>query len=621
MEQRVKPETADVLTLGKVMLTPDCNTGAGITGQRDDVELGGAFTDLAPHDTFKTGINGCVKSENSRENRKMDMDDITIEFTYKLNICGSFRMVSPDGKRLEIPSKKARCLLAILALSPNMERQRGWLMDRLWGSREKSQAQSSLRHELSSLRKILGNTADSPIEIRRDCVRLIEERLEVDALKGEVDGELLEGIDIAGEDGFEDWLRTARSATLQSIQRNPIIHRLSGAVATGHSIKVGLLNVMVAPDDMCAKTTGNILLGKITSFFLEFGGFEVIDLRNADQGTVPYVVPDVYLQLFAQSNDLRVEISLSLLRSSDKATIWSQVRHIPISEQGSIKDWSLANELSDQLFCKLSAQPELFSSAPHLAAVSAVQGINSMFSLSARNLELADRCFDTACEMHESSSFLAWRAYLAAHWMEEQDKCVRKDILEKTYEYAERALILDPYNGLTMSLLSHVFAFVFRDFDRAGELIDRAHKVQSQHVMTYDGQALLQLYKGDLVTARKSAMNAAMLGRFLPHRYAFVTTLCMIDTLNGDFRSGIRNGNLALSLQPGNIGKYYPPTLRYLGACYAQMGQLKRAREIFGHLARLEPHLSSKIIGTEEYPVPSSKAVELIGSSLSLCDL
>lgn len=86
----------------------------------------------------------------------------------------------------------------------------------------------------------------------------------------------------------------------------------------------------------------------------------MIDLRNADQGTVPYLVPDVYLQLFVQSNDLRVEISLSLLRSSDKATIWSQVRHIPISEQGSIKDWSLANELSDQLFCKLSAQPELF---------------------------------------------------------------------------------------------------------------------------------------------------------------------------------------------------------------------------------------------------------------------
>lgn len=149
-----------------------------------------------------------------------------------------------------------------LALSSNMERQRGWLMDRLWGSREKSQAQSSLRHELSSLRKILENTADSPIEIRRDCVRLIEERLEVDALKGEVDGELLEGIDIAGEDGFEDWLRTARSATLQSIQRNPIIHRLSGAVATGHSIKVGLLNVMVAPDDVCAMTTGQYIIEK-----------------------------------------------------------------------------------------------------------------------------------------------------------------------------------------------------------------------------------------------------------------------------------------------------------------------------------------------------------------------
>ena len=579
------------------------------------------FTGLGQHGIHVSDQYVIDNANKPHENRKPDMGETAVDSRYKINICGSFRAVSPDGKRLDVSSKKARCILAILALSPNMERQRGWLMDRLWGSREKSQAQSSLRHELSTLRKIFGADENSPIEILRDCVRLVQDRVHIDALEGEVAGELLEGIDIVGEDGFEDWLRTARSATMQTINHNPIIQRLSGAVAPCNTIKIGLLNVMSAPDDMCASTTGNILLGKITHFFLEFGGFEVIDLRATDHSGAPYIVPDVYLQLFAQSNDLRVEISLSLLRSSDKATIWSQVRHIPVNDQGNIKDWSLANEMSDQIFSKLAAQPHQFSSAPHLAAVMGIQGINSMFSLTARNLDLSDSSFATACDIHESSSFLAWRAYLGAHWMEEQDSCERKDILARTHEYAERALALDPYNGLTLSLLSHVYAFVFRDFERASELIDHAHMVQSEHVMTHDGQALLQLYKGDLVTARKSAMKAAMLGRFLPHRYAFVTTLCMIDTLNGDFRSGIRNGNLALSLQPKNTAKYYPPTLRYLGTCYAQLGQIGRARETFGHLARVEPHLSSAIIGTQEYPVPSRQAAQIIGNSLSLCDL
>ncbi len=611
--------------LGKTVDTCTSKALSHVSDAAGDVPNGaqnpGKFTGLGQCVNNKLTNYPNTKTPNKNEKPISDMDETTVDSTYKLNICGSFRVVSPDDERLEVVSKKARAILAILALSPNLERQRGWLMDRLWGSREKCQAQASLRHELSTLRKIFGPQESSPIEIRRDCVRLLKDRIHIDALEGDADGELLEGIDIVGEDGFEDWLRTARSATMQPGHRNPLLHRLSGAIAPCHTIKIGLQNVMTAPEDMRASTTGNILLGKITHFFMEFGGFEVVDLRGPDQNIAPCVIPDVYLQLFAQSNDLRVEISLNLLRSSDKSIIWSQVRHIPVTEQGNITDWSLANELSDQIFTKLAAQPGQFSTEPYLAAALAVQGINSMFSLTARNLDLSDKSFALACDLNESSSILAWRAYLGAHWMEEQDSCERADILARTHEYAERALALDPYNGLTLSLLSFVSAFVFRDFEQATELIDRAHMVQSDHVMTHDAQALLLLYKGDLAAARKSAMKAAMLGRFLPHRYAFVTTLCMIDTLNGDYRSGIRNGNLALSLQPKNTGKYYPPTLRYLGACYAQMGQIARARETFGQLARVEPHLSSAIIGTQEYPVPSAQAANVIGNSLLLCDL
>ena len=131
---------------------------------------------------------------------------------FALELLGPFRLLAPGGRRVDISSKKGQALIAMLATSAGGERTRSWLQNQLWGSRGQDQAQSSLRSELSNLRGLL-NTELTPL-LNADHTRIwldlncVDIDLREPAIHG--NGEFLEGIDIAGEDGFEDWLRDQR---------------------------------------------------------------------------------------------------------------------------------------------------------------------------------------------------------------------------------------------------------------------------------------------------------------------------------------------------------------------------------------------------------------------------
>ena len=135
---------------------------------------------------------------------------------------GAFRLLGPDGRRLEVASKKAIGLIALLATGRDGERTRQFLQDKLWGSRESTQAQTSLRRELSNLRKLLAEERDPLLITEGARVRLNLPRIDFDIpVPGAANenerppprgvSEFLEGLDVPGGEGFEDWLREQRT--------------------------------------------------------------------------------------------------------------------------------------------------------------------------------------------------------------------------------------------------------------------------------------------------------------------------------------------------------------------------------------------------------------------------
>ena len=135
---------------------------------------------------------------------------------YRLNLIGPFALTSRDGMPIAVPRRRKHGEQRDALFAWNGERARAWLQSRLWGTRGQAQGQASLRRELSNLRSILGGCSPPLLTAGTATIRLDLARIAVDldAPSGDTcyaADEFLEGLDIPGEEGFEDWLREARA--------------------------------------------------------------------------------------------------------------------------------------------------------------------------------------------------------------------------------------------------------------------------------------------------------------------------------------------------------------------------------------------------------------------------
>jgi TolB-like protein len=175
---------------------------------------------------------------------------------FVLNLVGPFRLLEPNGERVAVPSKKGVALLAMLAVAQNGERARGWLQDKLWGQRQATEARGSLRRELSNLRKQLNRGAAPLLICERDRVRLDLALLDIDLFREPAgrgsenssvsSGEFLEGLDIAGEDGFEDWLREFRTSAKSDAARRQAGSSRAPEAPTAPSAAAGIVSERTA---------------------------------------------------------------------------------------------------------------------------------------------------------------------------------------------------------------------------------------------------------------------------------------------------------------------------------------------------------------------------------------
>lgn len=149
---------------------------------------------------------------------------------YRLRLLGPFGLFTPAGTRIEITSRKAVALIALLAAAPDGLRTRNWLQSMLWGAREAEQAQGSLRREISTLVATLkGAASDALLICERTRLRLALDLIAADIFDlpsadrsagARPGGDYLEGLDLAGAEEFEEWLREQRErfAELQAVR-------------------------------------------------------------------------------------------------------------------------------------------------------------------------------------------------------------------------------------------------------------------------------------------------------------------------------------------------------------------------------------------------------------------
>jgi TolB-like protein/cytochrome c-type biogenesis protein CcmH/NrfG len=115
-----------------------------------------------------------------------------------------------DGKVLPVTSRRSQAMLAMLARAPKHAVTRDRMAATLWTDRNEDQARASLRQELSSLRRTLGEASDI-LTADATCIRIDAARLDPETGSSDM-GDFLEGLDLRSEP-FDDWRReeSARS--------------------------------------------------------------------------------------------------------------------------------------------------------------------------------------------------------------------------------------------------------------------------------------------------------------------------------------------------------------------------------------------------------------------------
>ena len=149
----------------------------------------------------------------------------------ELTLFGGFGIRLASGRAAELPVRKDRALLAVLALPPGATHSRESLASLLWSDRGDQQARDSLRHSLTRLRQCLQGATPPPIVADRQSVRLDPAAVTTDVAAFErlltegtpealqraaalYLGDLLDGIGVR-DPAFEDWLLIERQRLRQ----------------------------------------------------------------------------------------------------------------------------------------------------------------------------------------------------------------------------------------------------------------------------------------------------------------------------------------------------------------------------------------------------------------------
>ena len=501
---------------------------------------------------------------------------------FHLCLWGAIRLTDPNGDDRTPKLAKSQALLAFLALAESRPVNRARLQDLLWSDRAMAQGRGSLRRALSDLRECFSGFQPSPLQTRGGPVTLDLSLIEVELTGPSGNSkdslyqpEFLEGIDIYDEE-FNYWLQSIRSRISQTQEvnlRQGSIRSSQGVGSVDISTKtivrplyeVGFEPVQTSQDNT-GQAVGNLIIDRLSQLCVDSAIVRPFDLRSHEVlDEEDSIGPDVLSNLqYVELGGFAI-ITINFRQSDQGRLIYAQTFEIEKDKLDPPWIQRTAVEIFDRLCDKL-VRHDGFDSETHGAAKRVFFAIDSLARLSNPNLSRASDILDEACDLTGAGTIYAWNAFVTAFRMETADEQTAKDLQERAESLCRIALERDPNNALSAALVGHVYSFVLKDHDRAGELLHRFVSQASWQPMLADTCAMRSYYSGKYDEAEGFARSAIGNGGFNPFRYGFSTAFAMAKLMQGDFKQSVHMGQLALAQQPHQDGHFYEPALRTLAA-------------------------------------------------------
>lgn len=569
----------------------------------------------------------------------------------RLHLIGHPRLLDATGNRVEMTSKKAIAVLGLLALASDGIRSRAWLQQKLWGSRDTKQAQNSLRRELSNMRKSLPCV---PLVADHRAVRLDLDQIWIDTRDGTMDEipageEFLEGLDIAGEEDFEEWLRDARSqieAELQDAlgladedaaesdeiagggapsppaafektseaQPEPLTDQ-PGFLTTCPTIFLatrGLDSPGELPGVAGAAPMRGLVIQQLGQAMARLGTLDVVAPQLADADNVAGR---------ARADDAAFQLSVDLIVAGDGMMlsaacvdlvsgllVWSDSPSLPAKLQQSelqLRVGRIANGIEGAIFTELQrrVEPGGFAkgTADRAACIRIIQRANLRRTFTTSDMsrtEELQRELDAGPELREDGLFRAQIA-LRKFWWGPPGAISLQTVRGR----CEMALASLPGDHRPLIMLGIVERWS-GNFAAASHLLERALAANPASAPALANLGVLALLEGNLPRALQMLRTAEAISPFDPEQPWINAQLAVTCLVSGETDEALRHAGNALALQ----SRHALPALVALSS-HAARGQTGAARRLMRHPALMRSDIVDHTLALMPFANPKHLAV------------
>jgi TolB-like protein/Flp pilus assembly protein TadD len=526
---------------------------------------------------------------------------------FSLNLLGPFRLGGPDGRRIDISSRKGVALVAMLATANGGEHSRAWLQEKLWGSRERGQAQDSLRQELSALKTCLNAGPWPLLIIQRTQVGLDLSRLRIDVRElggkaGRGTGEFLEGLDLPGEEGFEDWLREMRAQL--SSGAAPAIGGRAAAVAepaARPSIAVLRFEMSSTAQEEVYLAEGlaeEIIVGLSKSRLLSVTSRHSSLTFDPKGHDAREICDRLGVEYLVQGHIRRVgeviRVSTVLVRGAEDKTVWSARYDGPIDDLYAVQDRITAAIIG-------TVEPALLGYEEALSLRSAppnprhwvlfLRGRWHFWRATLPDWAQARSLLSQANALDPNDvptlSLLAL-CNLGEVWGgAAQDPAAN---IAEAHRLSLRAVALDDADAYAHNILGTVLAFMDR-FDQAEAEQHRALELNPYLAAALGELGRLMVFTGRLDEAVAYSDRAIAGSPNDPHLFLWFRTKALASFAAGRYEEAAKHAADACVRSPHQFFLHY-----MLAACCSAAGAPERARIAIQEGWRLQPHYTEAMI-------------------------
>jgi TolB-like protein/Tfp pilus assembly protein PilF len=508
----------------------------------------------------------------------------------RLSIFGRFRAADALGNEIPIKSKKARALLAYLALPPGKEIGREEVMALLWSERGDEQARSSLRQALSGLRKELGEIADRALKITDESLALDPGLVAVEpASPGDV---LLAGLHIS-DPAFDEWLRDERLRLEDAAV--PHTHPPELPLSDKPSIVVlPFANLSADPEQ---QYFSDGITEDIMTELSRFGSLDVLARQSAfvlrDRAediskTLADLGANYTLNGSVRKAGNRIRLTAQLVEVGTQKQIWADRYDRELADVFAIQDElvqaivvALVGRLEiDSRERALRKQPENLATYDYY-----LQGLWHDRKYNADDASAGRAVLEKAIALDPTFA----RAYgLLAHTMiisgffGERSEAASDEILE----IAKKAVELDPTDGDCYAKLGIVHVYRF-EHEQARQNLETALRMNPNDSYTCSHYAWYLETVGEAEQALAYLDRALALDPHPPHWHWDLRTETLYAL--GRYEEAIE------ILQQKSLAHFWD--FGYLAACYGQLGNKEKAGEYWDKTLSLYPEAKLSMIG------------------------